>query len=69
MLQGTKKLKVTKILETTRKNASLVLENSIGFQIHIKSHVSISLVNLSNYSVTSRYVDVGVPGWNKVAEL
>ena len=58
VLQGTKKLKLTKILGTTRKNASLALENSFGFQIHIESHVSVSLVNLSNYSVTSRYADV-----------
>ena len=58
VLQGTKKLKLTKILGTTRKNASLAVENSIGFQIHIESHVSISLVNLSNYNVTSSYVDV-----------
>ena len=58
MLQGTKKLKFTKILGTTRKNASLAAENSIGFQIYIECRVSNSLVNLSNYSVTSYYVDV-----------
>ena len=58
VLQGTKKLKLTKILGTTRKNASLAAENSIGFQIYIECHVSNSLVNLSNYSVTTRYVDV-----------
>lgn len=49
MLQGMKKLKLTKILETKGKNANLAAENSIGFQIHIECHVTISLVNLSNY--------------------
>ena len=57
MLQGTKKLKLTKIPGTTRKNASLAAENLIGFQIYIECHVSNSLVNLNYYSVTSRYVD------------
>ena len=58
MLQGTKKLKLTNILETKRKNASLAAENSIGFQICIECHVTISLVNSSIYSVILRYVDV-----------
>ena len=52
VLQGTMKLIVTEILGTTRKNTSLGLENSVGFQIHIETRVSLSLVNLSNYSVT-----------------
>ena len=58
VLQGTKKLKLTKMPGTTRKNASLVAENLIGFQIYIECHVSNNLVNLNYYSVTSRYVDV-----------
>ena len=58
MLQETKKLKLTKIPGTTRKNASLAAENSIGFLIYIECRLSNSLVNLSNYNVTSCYVDV-----------
>ena len=58
VLQGTKKLKLTKILGTTRKDASLAVKDLIGFQSHIESHASISLVNLSNYSVNSLNVDI-----------
>ena len=41
-----------------KRKPRLAVEDLIGFPSHIESHVSISLVNLSNYSVNSLYVDV-----------